>query len=88
MPIVITNTAGLIVFAKNTVTYSSGSKGFLLIERGRLATHPVVIYDNTFAYVSGFIYSGILNLRTNYTAGYRVTTTDYCAGFLVASNSF
>ena len=88
MPIIITDVQRQIVFAENTVSYASGSKGFLFVSRDRSATKPVVIHDNTFSHVSGFTYSGIINVRSNHTVGYRVAGSDFCGGVHIASNKF
>lgn len=71
MPIIVTKAQGDFIFSKNTVSRASGSKGFMFIEKDSTYTSPSIIYNNTFTRVSGFTFSGILNLRRVLGGGIR-----------------
>ena len=68
MPVVITNSSGLISFAHNNVTATSGTKGFLHINLKSQFIRPAVIHNNRFEGNAGFVYSGVLNLRSTYNS--------------------
>lgn len=89
MPIIVTNSKGKFIFSRNTVTRASGSKGFMFIEMSTSFDRPSVIYQNTFFKVSGFVYSGILNLRLTFSGTNRsFGSSSFCGGFLVSDNQF